>query len=72
MTEHEWRHGNQGIVTNRVPSEPRYVRREDFAKNPSEVMRHAETHGPVVITDASGKPRMRITFPHEERPLILD
>ena len=39
------------------------VRRDDFAKNPGRYVDEARDHGPVTVTDASGKPRIMIVVP---------
>ena len=58
-------------VSEERPSEPRRFTQEQFEKNPSGVLRAADADGAAVVTDADGKPRMRIGAPLE-RTLIID
>jgi hypothetical protein len=44
-------------------SSPRYFSEAEFEKDPSYVMRRAAIDGSAFVTDASGKPRMRIGAP---------
>ena len=67
------RHGERLMSgTARGPSEPTEFRQDEFARDPSTVMRRAERDGSVVITNAAGEPRMRISVPLDDRQIVLD
>jgi len=45
----------------------RSVAREEFLRDPANVLRRAEIEGPIVIMDSSGNPTAIVSAPREER-----
>jgi hypothetical protein len=42
------------------------VARAEFLRDPATVLRRAETEGPIVILDSSGKPTAMVSAPRDE------
>ena len=48
------------------------VRRADFAKDPGRYLDQVRDHGPVVVTDARGKPRVMLVVAKPSEPYPID